>query len=143
MKSQVSLLLLCAAAVSGLAFAKSAPEQNTPDHKLEILEKDVVASRARTEELAAELAETRAVLDATLKYLGEQASSAKRMAQTLDDSEQAGFTFGINPDSRHILLKGWRDELAAAQKNVPVMPAAKPASTNAGDTKPAKLPGGG
>ncbi len=143
MKSHLSLFLLSAAAVSGLAFAKSAPEQTDSDHKIEILEKDVVASRARTEEIAAELSETRALLDATLKYLAEQSTNAKKMAQTLDDSEQAGFTFGINPDSRHILLKGWRETLAAAQKNVPAMPAAKPAPKDAGESKPAKLPGGG
>jgi len=142
MKSHLNLVLLCAAAVSGLAFARSAPEQgSTADHKIEILEKDIVATRARAEAIASELAETRATLDATLKYLAEQSASAKKMAQTLDDSEQAGFTFGINPDSRHILLKGWREALASAQKDVPALPAASaPASPK--EEKSGKLPGG-
>jgi hypothetical protein len=131
MKSYLIPSLVCAALVSGLAFAKSAPDQNPADHKIEILEKDIAATRARTEEVAAQLAETRALLDATLRFLADQAASAKKMSQTLDDSEQAGFTFGINPDSRKILLKGWRDELAAAQKNVPSAPPSKPASKDA------------
>ena len=57
------------------------------------------------------------------------------MQATLDDSEKNGFTYGINPDSRHILLKGWRDQLAAMQKDVPKA-AAKPGGPT-GDAKPA------
>jgi hypothetical protein len=124
MNSLISVLLCSAAAVSGLALALN--PQAGADHKIEILEKDIVTTRARTEEIAAELAQTRAVLEATVKYLAEQSNSAKSMAKTLDESEQAGFTWGINPDSRHILLKGWRDELAATQKNVPTLPTSKP-----------------
>ncbi len=139
MKSVISFVL-CGAALSSLAL-----EQNPPapaaDHKTEILEKDIVATRARVEELSAQLADTRADLDAVLKYVAQQSASAKNMAKTLDESEQAGFTFGINPDSRHILLHGWRESLAAAQKDVPAAkPAsAKPSVKSAGDAKP---PGG-
>jgi hypothetical protein len=136
MKSHLILLLAALAAVSSFAVARSGPEQNNADHKIEILEKDITATRARLEQVSADLAETRAALDGALKYLADQSASAKKMAQTLDDSEQAGFTFGINPDSRKILLKGWRDDLAAAQKTVPSLPAAKPAA------KDAKVPGG-
>jgi hypothetical protein len=139
MKSVISFVL-CGAAASSLVR-----EQNPPapaaDHKIEILEKDIVTTRRHVDELDAQLAETRAELDAVLKYVGEQAASAKNMAKTLDESEQAGFTFGINPDSRHILLRGWRESLAAVQKDLPGAPApsAKPAPKSAGD---AKAPGG-
>lgn len=146
MKSHISVLLCSVAAVSGIALAKSPLDQAGADQKVEILEKDIVATRARTEELAAQLSETRALLETTVKYLAEQASSAKNMAKALDESEQAGFTWGINPDSRHILLRGWREELAAAQKNLPALPATKPGAAKDGkvliDGRGVKVPGG-
>ena len=54
-----------------------------------------------------------------LKYLDAQAKSAAAMEKVLDDAEKAGFTYGINPDSRHLLLRGWRDQLSAMQKDLP------------------------
>jgi len=54
-----------------------------------------------------------------LKYLDAQSKAARGMARTLDESEKAGFTYGMNPESRHVLLKGWRAQLSALQKDVP------------------------
>ena len=131
MKTSLSLMLVCgAAALSGLAFSQNPPQPNPPqqnpiDHKIALLEQDLLSNRQKMEEISGELADTKAMLDATLKYLAGQAQSARDMAATLDDSETKGFTFGINPDSRHVLLKGWRDQLASAQKDVPAPKAPK------------------
>jgi hypothetical protein len=122
MKNSLSIAVLAVALFAGLSFSQNPPAPSA-DHKLEILEKDLVSTRLRVETLSAELSEMRATLDATTKYLADQATSAKNLAATLDASEAAGFTYGINPDSRHILLKGWREQLATAQKDVPKTPA--------------------
>lgn len=122
MKTSLSLMLACGAAtLSGLAFSQNPPQPSPLDHKIELLEQDIVSNRQNMEEISAELGETKATLDAALKYIAAQAQGAKAMAETLDDSEVKGFTYGINPDSRHALLKGWRDQLAAAQKDVPLL----------------------
>jgi hypothetical protein len=71
---------------------------------------------------------------ATLHYLEAQAKSAASMASVLDESEKAGFTYGLNPDSRHLLLRGWREQLATAQKDVPEAEAPPP------EPAPAKTP---
>jgi hypothetical protein len=53
------------------------------------------------------------------EYLQAQSRSASELAKALDESEKAGFTYGINPNSRKVLLKGWRDFSGNLQKDVP------------------------
>jgi hypothetical protein len=54
------------------------------------------------------------------------------MESVLDESEKAGFTYGINASSRELLLSGWRDQLAAQQEN---LPSPLPAGKDAKDSK--------
>ena len=130
-RNLVVVLVSGVALLSGLAFSQG-PAQG-PD-RVELLEKDLVDSRARVEALAAELAATQAKLAEVVGYLQANAASAKALGETLDASEEAGFTYGINPESRHILLRGWREHLAAVGTSVPKVPpgpprpAAKPAA---------------
>lgn len=129
MKKNLGLVLLsCALVLSGLGFSQSPPQETDPKlERIDRLERDLVDSRARAEAIAAELAATRALLADVVGYLADQSQSAKSLAETLDASEAAGFTFGINPESRHILLRGWREHLATLQQPVVVPPAPKPA----------------
>jgi hypothetical protein len=114
--------------VSGLAFAQGDGPAGGTEEKIARLERDLVDSRTRVEKLATELADTKAQLGRVVKYLEQQSESSKALALTLDESEAAGFTFGINPESRHILLRGWREHLTALQTDVPGAPGAKPAA---------------
>src|SRR5207237_1637432 len=98
-------VILVGGALSGLCFSQG-PQAD--------------ANAQRLDRLEADAAETKALLAQTLKYLDEQSKSAAAMAATLDQAEAAGFTAGINFESRKILVKGWRDELAAMQTDVPV-----------------------
>jgi hypothetical protein len=128
MKSQFSTVVFVASAlVCGLAFSQNPAAPDPSQSRIDKLEKDVAASRLRVEALSTEVADLKKELTATVTYLEEQSKAANSMASALDESEKAGFTYGINPDSRHILLKGWRDQLAAAQKDVPAPPAGAPA----------------
>jgi len=45
--------------------------------------------------------------EAVVAYLNAQAESASYLKQVLVESEEKGFTYGINPDSRIVLLAGF------------------------------------
>src|SRR5215203_5976368 len=109
-------LLTTVAALSGLAFSQDPVPAETTEKRIERLEKELVATRERTEALFATLTQTREQVDGLLKYIATQADASKNLARALDESELAGFTYGINPDSRKILLAGWREQLATMQK---------------------------
>ncbi len=87
------------------------------------LTQEVAALREDVAALRAELDEANALLDSTLAYLDRRSKSAAQMAGVLSASEEAGFTFGINPRSRQLLLEGWRKELSDRQKDLPGKPA--------------------
>jgi peptidoglycan hydrolase CwlO-like protein len=136
---------VAAALVCGLAFSQSPAAQDPLPTKVEKLEKELAASHLRVEALSTEVADLKKQFTATLAYFDEQAKAAAAMTTVLDESEKAGFTYGLNPDSRHILLRGWRDQLATAQKDVPVAeaPAAPPVPAKAparSDAKSQKAP---
>lgn len=57
------------------------------------------------------------------EYLQAQAKAAAAMDVRFNESEAAGFTWGINPESREILLQGFRDFSSSLRKNVPGAPA--------------------
>jgi hypothetical protein len=144
MKSQLSIVAFVASAlVCGLAFSQNPAGQDSAS-RVDKLEKDLAASRLRVEALSTEVADLKKQLTVTVTYLEEQSKAAASMVSVLDESERAGFTYGINPDSRHILLKGWHDQLAAAQKDVPtqgtasaqVPPKAPPVKSDAKAAKP-------
>jgi hypothetical protein len=116
-------LMLASAALAGL-LATHAPAQD-PDlaQKLARLEVSQAELDRRLATLATEVQKNTDALAAVQGYLQAQASAADAMRATLAASEEAGFTFGINPESRHILLDGWRRQLAATEKDVPGAPA--------------------
>lgn len=90
---------LFAAGLLGAASSAAAVRQDT-------------GLEARVEVLEAQLAEVRA-------YLQAEAKSAKALSAALDVSEQEGFTFGINPRSREVLLEGFRSHAVVLQQGVP------------------------
>jgi len=120
MKSSLGILAVVFTALAcGLAFSQNPPAQTPPAPSTEKWEKELAAARLRFEALASEVADLRKQMAATQKYLEAQAKSAGSMMEVLDESEKAGFTYGLNPNSRHIMLRGWRDQLTTAQKDVP------------------------
>jgi hypothetical protein len=80
---------------------------------------EVEKLREELDGLRTELEETRALLDETVHYLHTSGKAAGAMVDVLAASEKEGFTFGINPRSREVLLEGWRAQLAETQKNLP------------------------
>ena len=133
MKQQLgAVVLISSVLLAGLAFSQNPPAKDPFDKRVEKLEKDLGEARAKLDAVTAESTETKARLAATVKYLEQQSKAAAAMAQVLDDAEKAGFTYGINPDSRTMLLRGWRDQIAASQKGLPATAApATPTKTGA------------
>jgi hypothetical protein len=120
MKLQLPFVVVTSALLaSSLAFNASARPQDPFQQRLDVMQKDILDSRARVEQLVEQLKGAHKTLDEAQKYIDAQAKSAKSMAAVLDESEKAGFTFGINPESREMLLKGWRAELDTLQQGVP------------------------
>ena len=74
---------------------------------------------AQKQDAEARLAVVEQELAAVQDYLQAQSKSAAVLAKALDESEKAGFTYGINPNSRKVLLKGWRDFSGTLQRDVP------------------------
>lgn len=93
-----------------------------------VLEKDVAVLQKVVEVQAKDLADTRLLVEKSARYAHEQSKAAAALATALDEVELKGFTFGINPESRVALLRGWRESLAAAQRDVPVVPEPAPAT---------------
>ena len=110
-------LALALAATTG--FPDSPQASSDLEARVEALEKELETTRGELADAKKELEEQKKKMEEVLGYLGKQAESAKSMAKCLDACEKAGFTYGINPDSRVQMLEGWRAQLSAVQKDVP------------------------
>jgi Ni/Co efflux regulator RcnB len=138
MKKLVSAVALVLLVGGGMAFSQGqGGAQDKPDaqKRIELLEQDLGAQKQKCEALTADLEATKTLLTKTLDYLEAQSKSASTMAATLDEAERLGFTWGINPDSRTTLLRGWREQLTAAQQAVPTPPAPKADTPKSGAKK--------
>ncbi len=76
----------------------------------------------RVQQLEKELREVRSTLDAAIGYLRENARATAALGRSLDSSESLGFTKGINPNSREVMLSGFRKWIGATQTGLPVAP---------------------
>jgi hypothetical protein len=140
MKFQSTLAFAVAAFALGAAFAAPSaplaaqPVQGTPLERLEAAEKRLadlenqLAALKGVKPVATDKdkpADTQGVeaidkqLQSVLAYLGAQAEAAKRLDVVLKDSDAKGFTFGINPDSRIVMLHGFADFTTTLQTDVP------------------------
>ena len=138
MKLQLTFAVLASVLLaSAFAFNASARQQDPVQQRLDAMQKDILDSRTRVEQMVEELKGARKMLDEAQKYIEAQAKAAKALVEVLDAAEKAGFTFGINPESREILLKGWREELDTLQQGVPTP---LPTPKDAKDPKDAKKP---
>jgi hypothetical protein len=87
--------------------------------RVRALESELATVEAQLATVAADAAEQRRLLDQTVTYLGRQASQAEAMIGVLAESEERGFTAGINPKSREVLLAGFRALMKEAQQGLP------------------------
>jgi hypothetical protein len=141
MNSKLSLALVLSAALAGLALARlpqdppPPPPVQDPGERLTALEGQVarleeelalVKKQAQAAELAQELATTRALVDQLVAWAQLQSQAATAFETVLEDSRAKGFTFGINPESREVLLTGFHELAQSLKTGVPA-PAVQPA----------------
>jgi hypothetical protein len=117
MKRLLPFVMLLAVLACDLAFSRSVQgaqggEPPPDDERLAKVERELAKSQK-------ELAEMRSQVERCTTYLAAQAELAKSVLASLDESEQAGFTAGINFRSREILLAGFRSFYDGLQKDVP------------------------
>jgi len=105
MKRQSLALALVCFSAGGLTVGSRVDLAHSQDSRIENLEQQVRTMRAQ--------------LAATVSYLQEQARGARALEQALQESESAGFTAGINPRSRTVMLSGMREFLAMFGPNLP------------------------
>lgn len=135
--STTTTLSVFATACLGLATFQGTAAYDA-QAQVDALAKDVAALQKVVEAQAKDAADARVLAEKNAKYAAEQAKAAAAMLETLDASEKAGFTFGINPESRVVLLRGWRDALEAAQRDVPALPAPATATAAKATTQPGR-----
>lgn len=131
MKSPLITVLVVAAALSGLAFTRPAAQQATLEERVQALEAQLAQQGSAEQAMAEDVEELKQLAEATVAYLEAQAKAASKMEATLAKSEDEGFTYGINPRSREILLDGWRDTLATMQTDLPGAKESKQATRSA------------
>lgn len=91
----------------------------SPQGADEELKAELAAQVQRIDDLERDVAEARDLVDLVLLHLEDQATAAKSLEASLVSSEELGFTAGINPRSREVLLSGWRSYLTEQQAGVP------------------------
>ncbi len=118
-----------ALAAAAFSFAGNPPTQSDLAKEVASLRAEVNELKKKggggggdAESLRAELKKTQAELAETIAYLGAQADSAQALSDVLNDSEKKGFTYGINPDSRIVMLQGLHAFCDGLNKNVPGKP---------------------
>ncbi len=114
MKSIQWIGLALAAAVGG-AVSQAQGQRPDIEQRVTALEAELGAAGGRV----LELEERVQTLEA---YVKEVSRSSADLSGTLAASEEAGFTAGINPRSRELLLAGWRKHLATLQQGLPKPP---------------------
>lgn len=106
-------------AASQAERAQLQDDKGTLAERVEQLESQVSELTARLDRVAADAAEQRTTTETAVDYLRRQAAQSKKLLGVFDESEEGGFTAGINPRSREVLLEGWRAAANEAQVGLP------------------------
>lgn len=129
-----SFPLLLVAACTLFVAAPALTQAPAPSKSAPATEKDkeLEELRGKLDALQQEAKLQSARIDQLTRYLEAQAKAAQAMQDTLAQSEKEGFTYGINPRSREILLNGWREQLSTLQRDLPQpRPVSSPAQPKA------------
>ncbi len=140
MNSSLTVFAVAALVAGGLCFARPTPAAQVElelDERVALLEKELASLKSELASLrktptAADSANAtlQGDFEEVVRWIRAQGQAAESLERALEESRAKGFTAGINPDSRNVLLAGL-GALASASKQplklgVPTTP--KPAS---------------
>jgi hypothetical protein len=131
MKPSVLLsVIVLALAVCSQTFAQAPRPPATQDVRAEFdkLKRDVARLNREISSLKQDQGPSLDEYNEVVAYLHTQAASATALKQVLVESEKLGFTWGINPESRILLLAGIEDLCTALESGVPGSEASSPDS---------------
>lgn len=117
MNSKLSLFVVAGALAAGLSFARPARQERDPMDRIEDLEKEVVALKtelaalrkapAQATSAPAQDVALRQDVEQVVRWIQSQSQGADALTRALEEARAKGFTAGINPDSRSVLLAGF------------------------------------
>ena len=122
MKPSVLLsVIVLALVVCSQTFAQAPRPAATQDVRAEFdkLKRDVARLNKQVMSLKQDQGPSLDEYNEVVAYLHAQAASATALKQVLVESEEKGFTYGINPESRIVLLAGIEDMCTALESGVP------------------------
>lgn len=140
MNSPVTVLAVAALIACGISFARPTPaaqQELELDERVANLEKELVALRSEVAALRkapapaeAANATLQADLEEVVRWIRAQTLAGDALERALEDSRAKGFTAGINPESRNVLLGGLGAVASAAKQplKLGVAPQPKPAA---------------
>ena len=108
-------------AVCSQTFAQAPQPSTTQDVRAEFeqLKRDVTRLTREIVALKQTQGPSAEEYDEIVAYLRTQAASASAFKLVLVDSEEKGFTYGINPDSRIVLLAGLEQLCTSFETSLP------------------------
>ena len=124
MKRQLEIICLALAGLSGAVAAQAGQENSSLKDRISVLEQQVTQLKARAGSApapaeAVETAELKERVDELVKYVHENAKSAKNLKVLMDIAKEKGFNAGINPDAHALVLQGLNEFADAMQVNLP------------------------
>ncbi len=100
---------MLALVITAQSFAQAPRAAATQDVRVEFeqMKRDLTRLNKEVAALKSAKAPKQEDFDAVIAYLQAQALASDQLKLVLADSEEKGFTYGINPDSRIVLLNGF------------------------------------
>lgn len=120
-KLMLGLVAAAALAVGTTQGASARPTQ-TPAEEIAELQRQLARLQGEVNLLKQNVAtasEAEAEVQQVVAYLRAQAQAAAGLQRVLAESEAKGFTFGINPESREVLLAGFDAFAETLQTDLP------------------------
>ena len=122
MMNKVILGLFAVAAIAVGSSFGAPPKAQDPSTEIADLKRQIARLQADVNMLKAGAAagdEAQQGVRELMGYVEAQAKAAAGLQKVLADAEQKGFTFGINPESREVLLAGFNSFAEVLQSELP------------------------
>lgn len=114
-------VLVLALVITTQTFAQAPRAAASQDVRVEFeqMKRDLTRLNQEVAALKAVKAPKPEEFQEVVAYIQTQAAASSELKRVLAESEEKGFTYGINPDSRIVLLAGFEKFATALESSVP------------------------